>query len=137
MLDHILSILIFFPALAAMLGFVVHKDSMRSYGVSVAVIEFALSLWLWFAFDSSASGMQFMEQIALVPTFGINYIVGVDGISIVCLLTNKANPEKFIKIVTILEASVIEDLSRHDAIVEDIKTRIDDYIIRDIRPQKF
>lgn len=64
-------------------------------------------------------------------------LVGVDGISIVCLLANKANPEKFIKIVTILEASVIEDLSRHDAIVEDIKTRIDDYIIRDIRPQKF
>ncbi|MDX9757331.1 MAG: NADH-quinone oxidoreductase subunit M [Sulfurimonas sp.] len=82
MLDHILSILIFFPALAAMLGFVVHKDSMRSYGVAVATIEFALSLWLWFAFDSTVSGMQFMEQIALVPTFGINYIVGVDGISL-------------------------------------------------------
>jgi NADH-quinone oxidoreductase subunit M len=82
MLDHILSILIFFPALAAMLGFVVHKDGMRSYGVAVAAIEFALSLWLWFAFDSTVSGMQFMEQIALVPTFGINYIVGVDGISL-------------------------------------------------------
>lgn len=82
MLDHILSILIFFPALAAMLGFVVHKESMRSYGVAVATIEFMLSLWLWYAFDSTASGMQFMEQIALVPTFGINYIVGVDGISL-------------------------------------------------------
>ncbi len=86
MLDHILSILIFFPALAAMLGFVVHKDSMRSYGVAVATIEFALSLWLWFAFDSSVSGMQFMEQIALVPTFGINYIVGVDGISLFIII---------------------------------------------------
>ncbi|MDD5372466.1 MAG: NADH-quinone oxidoreductase subunit M [Sulfurimonas sp.] len=86
MLDHILSILIFFPALAAMLGFVVHKDSMRSYGVAVATIEFALSLWLWFAFDSTISGMQFMEQIALVPTFGINYIVGVDGISLFIII---------------------------------------------------
>jgi NADH-quinone oxidoreductase subunit M len=55
---------------------------MRSYGVAVAIIEFALSLWLWFAFDSTVSGMQFMEQIALVPAFGINYIVGVDGISL-------------------------------------------------------
>lgn len=82
MLDHILSILIFFPALAGLLGFVVHKESMRSYGVAVAIIEFALSLWLWFAFDSTVSGMQFMEQIALVPAFGINYIVGVDGISL-------------------------------------------------------
>jgi NADH-quinone oxidoreductase subunit M len=82
MLDHILSILIFFPALAAVLGFVVHKDSMRSYGVAVSIIEFALSLWLWYAFDNSVSGMQFMEQVALIPAFGINYIVGVDGISL-------------------------------------------------------
>ncbi|QOY54360.1 NADH-quinone oxidoreductase subunit M [Candidatus Sulfurimonas marisnigri] len=86
MLDHILSILIFFPALAAVLGFVVHKDSMRSYGVAVATVEFALSLWLWFAFDSNVSGMQFMEQVALVPAFGINYIVGVDGISLFIII---------------------------------------------------
>ena len=86
MLDHILSILIFFPALAGMLGFVVNKDSMRSYGIAVAAIEFFLALWLWFAFDSNVSGMQFMEQIALVPTFGINYIVGVDGISLFIII---------------------------------------------------
>ncbi len=82
MLDHILSILIFFPALAAVLGFVVHKDSMRAYGVAVATIEFVLALWLWFAFDNSVSGMQFMEHLPLIPAFGINYILGVDGISL-------------------------------------------------------
>jgi len=82
MLDHILSILIFFPALAAILGFVVHKDSMRSYGVAVSVIEFALALFLWYSFDDGVAGMQFMEQMALIPAFGINYIVGVDGISL-------------------------------------------------------
>ena len=80
MLDNILSILIFFPALAAVLGFVVDKNSIRAYGVAVASIEFALSLLLWFFFDNSVSGMQFMEHIALVPVFGINYIVGVDEI---------------------------------------------------------
>ena len=73
MLDNILSILIFFPALAGVLGFMIHKDSMRAYGVAVATIEFALSLWLWFAFDSNVSGMQFIEQMPLVESFGINY----------------------------------------------------------------
>lgn len=82
MLDHILSILIFFPALAGVFGFVVHKDSMRAYGVAVAGIELAISLWLWFAFDNSVSGMQFMEQLPLIQSFGINYILGVDGISL-------------------------------------------------------
>ncbi|MFA6192910.1 MAG: NADH-quinone oxidoreductase subunit M [Sulfurimonas sp.] len=86
MVNHILSILIFFPALAAILGFIIHKDSIRAYGVAVATIEFALSLWLWSSFDSSASGMQFMENLPLVPAFGINYILGVDGISLFIII---------------------------------------------------
>jgi NADH-quinone oxidoreductase subunit M len=82
MQEHILSILIFFPALAAMLGFIVHKDSARAYGITVAAIEFFLSLWLWNLYDPMTSGMQFMEQAPLVSAFGINYLVGIDGISL-------------------------------------------------------
>lgn len=82
MLDNILSILIFFPALAAMLGFVVAKDSIRAYGIAVSAVEFALSLVLWYAYDPAVSGMQFMESLPLIPAFGINYILGVDGISL-------------------------------------------------------
>jgi len=86
MLDHILSILIFFPALAGVMGFMIDKNSIRSYGVAVAAVEFGLSLWLWFAFDNSVSGMQFMEHMALIPSFGINYILGVDGISLFIII---------------------------------------------------
>ncbi|MDY0116214.1 MAG: NADH-quinone oxidoreductase subunit M [Sulfurimonadaceae bacterium] len=86
MFEHILSILIFFPALAAMFGFMIQKESIRTYGVTVAVIEFALSLWLWFSFDNNVSGMQFMEFLPLVPSFGINYILGVDGISLFIII---------------------------------------------------
>lgn len=80
--DHILSILIFFPLVAALFGFLIHKDSIRAYGTAVSVVEFVLSLWLWFSFESNVSGMQFMENIPLVPSFGINYTLGVDGIAI-------------------------------------------------------
>ncbi|MBA3025282.1 MAG: NADH-quinone oxidoreductase subunit M [Sulfurimonas sp.] len=86
MLDHILSILIFFPALAGVFGFMIQKDSVRAYGLAVATVEFALSLWLWFAFDSNVSGMQFMEQLPLIPAFGINYTLGVDGISLFIII---------------------------------------------------
>ena len=82
MLDNILSILIFFPALAAMLGFVVAKDSIRAYGVTVAVVEFILSLFLWYSYDPGVSGVQFMESVPLIPAFGISYLLGVDGISL-------------------------------------------------------
>jgi NADH-quinone oxidoreductase subunit M len=82
MLDNILSILIFFPALAGILGFVVDKGSIRAYGVAVATVEFALSLFLWYAYDPNIVGMQFMESLPLIPAFGISYLLGIDGVSL-------------------------------------------------------
>ncbi|SFV60046.1 NADH-ubiquinone oxidoreductase chain M [hydrothermal vent metagenome] len=85
-MDNILSILVFFPAIAGLLGFVVDKNSARAYGITVAAIEFLLSLWLWFSFDSANAGMQFVEMIPLIPDFGITYYLGVDGISLFILI---------------------------------------------------
>ncbi len=81
-MDNILSVLVFFPAIAGLLGFVVDKESARAYGITVAAIEFFLSLWLWFSFDSANAGMQFVEMIPLIPDFGVSYYIGVDGISL-------------------------------------------------------
>jgi len=81
-MDNILSVLVFFPAVAGLLGFVVDKNSARAYGITVATIEFFISLWLWFSFDSTNAGMQFVENIPLIPDFGVSYYLGVDGISL-------------------------------------------------------
>ncbi len=86
MLDHILSILIFFPAVAALLGFVIKPDGIRAYGIAVSVVEFVLSLVLWLLYDPNIAGMQFLESVPLLPSFGINYIVGVDGISMFIII---------------------------------------------------
>ena len=85
-MENILSILVFFPAVAGLLGFVVDKESAKTYGVTVATIEFFLSLWLWFSFDTSNAGMQFVEMIPLIPDMGISYYLGVDGISLFIIL---------------------------------------------------
>ena len=85
-MDNILSVLIFFPAIAGLLGFVVDKKSARAYGITVAAIEFLLSLWLWFSFDTGNAGMQFVEMIPLIPDFGVSYYLGVDGISLFIIL---------------------------------------------------
>ena len=81
-MENILSVLIFFPLFAALLGILVNKEVIRVYGITVATIEFLLTLWLWFAFDSANGGFQFIEFIPLVSDFGINYYVGIDGISL-------------------------------------------------------
>ena len=81
-MENILSVLIFFPLFAALLGILVNKEVIRVYGITVATIEFLLTLWLWFTFDTSNAGFQFIEFIPLVSDFGINYYVGIDGISL-------------------------------------------------------
>ena len=85
-MDNMLSILVFFPAIAGLLGFVVDKESARSYGITVTAIEFFLSLWLWFSFDMNNAGMQFVELIPLIPDMGISYYLGVDGISLFIII---------------------------------------------------
>jgi len=85
-MENILSILVFFPAIAGLLGFVVDKESARAYGITVAAIEFLLSIWLWFSFDTANAGMQFVELIPLIPDFGISYYLGVDGISLFIII---------------------------------------------------
>jgi len=85
-MENILSILVFFPAVAGLLGFVIDKDSAKAYGVTVAAIEFLLSLWLWFSFDTASAGMQFVEMIPLIPDMGISYYVGADGISLFIII---------------------------------------------------
>lgn len=66
-MEHILSILIFFPAVAALIGFLVQKESIRAYAIAVSAIEFLLSIGLWIVFDNNNAGMQFMEMLPLVP----------------------------------------------------------------------
>ena len=85
-MENILSILVFFPAIAGLLGFVIDKNSAKAYGIAVASIEFVLSLWLWFSFDMSNHGMQFTEIVPLIPSMGISYYLGVDGISLFIII---------------------------------------------------
>jgi len=81
-MSNILTVLIFFPLIAAILGLFVSQKSIRVYGITVAAAEFLLSLWLWMSFDSNDAGMQFVEKLKLIPDFGISYYLGVDGISL-------------------------------------------------------
>ena len=85
-MENILSMLIFFPAAAATVGFLIEKNSMRQFGVVVTVVEFVLSLLLWYYFDTNATGMQFVQMLPLIDAYGIHYLVGVDGVSLFLII---------------------------------------------------
>lgn len=129
-MEHILSILIFFPALAAIIGFMVDKNSIRAYGIAVTVVEFILSIILWSAFDTNNPSMQFTEFFPLISSYGINYIVGIDGISLFLVimttlmtmialigLTEKRNLKNMIITVLFLEMTMVAVFLCLDAII--------------------
>jgi len=88
--DHLISCLIAVPFLGIVLLLFVRNDNwVRRIALAFAVLNLALFLRLWSGFDPGEPGMQFVERVMWMPTFNIQYAVGVDGISIllVCLTT--------------------------------------------------
>ena len=71
----------------------------------ISVIAFLFSLMLYFGFDTGTAEMQFVEHAAWLPSFGINYGLGVDGIAVPLIILTT-----FINIVVVISAwEVIKD----------------------------
>ncbi len=80
-----LSLIIFIPLVAALGLLMVSRDNVamiRIVGVGAAGASLALSLWLLFSFNTSNPDMQFVQTFHWVPALHINYLLGVDGISL-------------------------------------------------------
>lgn len=80
----LLSILIWLPILGGIWVLAVGDKQaamMRPVALLVSLLTFLLSLILYFEFNTTTAAMQFTEQLAWIPAFGINYHLGVDGFS--------------------------------------------------------
>lgn len=55
-----------------------------------SLIVFILSLLLWIKFDQREAGFQFVESLQWMPQYGLNYKMGVDGISVLFVLLSTA-----------------------------------------------
>jgi NADH-quinone oxidoreductase subunit M len=85
--DHFISWIIFLPALGlGIAAFVQSETALRRIALAVTGADFFLSLVLWVTFDRSSPGMQFVERAEWMPTFNIQYAVGVDGISLLLVI---------------------------------------------------
>src|SRR5512135_1777598 len=85
----ILSFLAFFPILGVvLLMFLDRKNHQRLKTVTLGIclVEFVVSLPLWFGFDSTTAAMQFVERHSWLPTYGISYYVGIDGFSLLLIM---------------------------------------------------
>jgi NADH-quinone oxidoreductase subunit M len=85
----ILFLLVLIPVLAAIGVLIVPRDrsdivKMAALGASVLVL--ALSLPLYFGFETGKPGYQFEEIYPWIPAFNIGYHVGIDGLSLFLVL---------------------------------------------------
>jgi len=105
--DNVLSLIIFSPALAALLIFLLPDDEenlIRRLSFVLSLIPLALTLFMWFNFDRVDAGIQFETMVEWFPAIGAGYHVGVDGISLALfLLTTILTP------VSILASFEIEE----------------------------
>lgn len=85
--DHVLSFMIAVPLFGiALLALLRDRESVLRIALAVTLVNLGLAAALWSAFDFQNEGMQFVERHPWMPTFGIQYAVGVDGISILLVL---------------------------------------------------
>jgi len=87
----ILSSIVALPIVGALGLFLVrddeaHRPLVRSVALVVSLLVFAETLLLWNRFDNAEAGFQFAERYGWIPTFGISYAVGVDGISVLLVV---------------------------------------------------
>jgi NADH-quinone oxidoreductase subunit M len=85
----LLTLVTFLPAVGAVVVLLLprRQESLTKLLVLVTtVVTFALSLPLYFGFDATSADYQFVEQVAWIPSLGVSYHLGVDGISVLLVL---------------------------------------------------
>jgi NADH-quinone oxidoreductase subunit M len=110
-MNHLLSWIIFLPmvgSIALLLTPSAQDKTIRIIGLATTLVTFALSLVMFCGFDLNAVGYQFVEKCSWIPTYGIQYHIGVDGMSMLLMV-----------LTTLL--TVISLVSSRDSVKERLK----------------
>jgi NADH-quinone oxidoreductase subunit M len=85
-----LSTIVFLPLAGALAALIAagrgdrpdREPLVRRIALAASLLTFAATLVLWARFDPASAAYQFEERHAWMPRFGIQYYIGVDGISL-------------------------------------------------------
>src|SRR4051812_41185343 len=88
--QHILSIVAFWPLAGMVVLLLINKENktlIRWWANFVVLSGFVVSLPLWFWFDRDSSDkMQFVEKFTWIQNLGVDFHVGIDGITLLLIL---------------------------------------------------
>ena len=87
-----LSFVIFLPLFGALaLLLIGNRDGsrdqlFRTASLAIALVTFAATLYLWAGYTPGTTAFQFVERYDWIPVFGIQYYIGIDGISLLLIV---------------------------------------------------
>jgi NADH-quinone oxidoreductase subunit M len=85
----LLSVVTFLPALGAVALALLPRgrdELLRRGALAVSLAAFVLSIPLFVSFDAASPDFQFEESLRWMPSLGVGYHVGIDGISLLLVL---------------------------------------------------
>ena len=89
MSTHLLSIVLFTPLVGALIVVLLPASRphwIRLWANIAALCGFLVSLPLVFRFDKTAESFQFVEKASWIPSLGVQYYLGLDGISLLLVM---------------------------------------------------
>ncbi len=86
---HLLTAIVFLPLLGAFICLAFPKgeeSGVRGFALMVTLIDLGLAIWLWSRFSPNVAGMQLGEHVEWIPSLGISYAMGIDGVAMILIL---------------------------------------------------
>jgi len=83
---YLITAIILLPLAGALFVSVARPDAARGVALGFNVLTAAVAFVLWRNFDSGNGALQFVERHAWIPSIGAEYLVGVDGLSLLLVI---------------------------------------------------
>ncbi len=87
--NHVLTLITFLPIAGILFILPVPKENKNVIRIIAAVftgLQLLLAVWLFLNFDRGTTAIQFREQYQWIPSFNIEYFMGIDGLSVPMVL---------------------------------------------------
>src|SRR5258706_3760873 len=81
-----LTALLVIPLVGVIAVWAAPSRAAKSVALTASLVELAVSLGLWVAFDPGVDGMQFEWRRSWIGAYGVSFHVGIDGVSLTMVL---------------------------------------------------
>ncbi|MFQ6112496.1 MAG: NuoM family protein [bacterium] len=88
-MDKALTLITFLPIVGVLLILLVPRTNKNLIRIVAAVftgLQVILAIWIYMNFDRGSTNFQFVEQYKWIPSFNIEYFMGIDGLSVPMVL---------------------------------------------------